>query len=126
MTPVPLYETLRDRIRAEQPVALATILDGPNVGAKLLVSPDEEARGSLGHPELDRVVARDALAELEAGRTGVRHYGPEGQNNPDDPAIESGQHLRGELGAAAADAHLRRRGLHGRAGQGGQGARATG
>ena len=33
------------------------------------------------------MVARDALAELEAGRTGVRHYGPEGQNNPDDPAI---------------------------------------
>jgi xanthine dehydrogenase accessory factor len=87
--PVPLYDTLRDRIRAEQPVALATVLDGPNVSAKLLVSPDEDARGSLGHPELDRVVARDALAELEAGRTGVRHYGPEGQNNPDDPAIGS-------------------------------------
>jgi len=89
VTSVALYETLRDRIRAEQPVALATVLDGPNVSAKLLVSPDEDARGSLGHPELDRVVARDALAELEAGRTGVRHYGPEGQNNPDDPAIES-------------------------------------
>jgi xanthine dehydrogenase accessory factor len=82
-----VYETLRDRIRAEQPVALATVLDGPHVGAKLLVSPDTEPQGALGHPELDRVVARDALAELEAGRTGVRHYGPEGQNNPDDPAI---------------------------------------
>ncbi len=82
-----VYETLRDRIRAEQPVALATVLDGPHVGAKLLVSPDVEPEGDLGHPELSRVVARDALAELEAGRTGVRHYGPEGQNNPDDPAI---------------------------------------
>jgi xanthine dehydrogenase accessory factor len=78
---------LRDRIRAEQPVALATVLDGTDVGAKLLVSPDTEPLGDLGHPELGRVVARDALAELEAGRTGVRHYGPEGQNNPDDPAI---------------------------------------
>ena len=87
MTGVPVYETLRDRIRAEQPVALATVLDGPHVGAKLLVSPDVEPEGDLGHPELGRVVARDALAELEAGRTGVRHYGPEGQNNPDDPAI---------------------------------------
>jgi xanthine dehydrogenase accessory factor len=82
-----IYDTLRDRIRAEQPVALATVLDGPHVGAKLLVSPDTEPEGDLGHPELARVVARDALAELEAGRTGVRHYGPEGQNNPDDPAI---------------------------------------
>ena len=68
-------------------MALATVLDGPHVGAKLLVSPDVEPEGDLGHPELNRVVARDALAELEAGRTGVRHYGPEGQNNPDDPAI---------------------------------------
>jgi xanthine dehydrogenase accessory factor len=82
-----LYEMLRDRIRAEQPVALATVVDGPGVGAKLLVSPGEDAQGSLGNPDLDRVVARDALAELEAGRTGVRHYGPDGQNNPDDPAI---------------------------------------
>ncbi len=87
MTAVPLYEVLRDRIRAEQPVALATVIDGPHVGSKLLVHPDADARGDLGHPELNRVVARDALAELEAGRTGVRHYGPEGQNNPDDPAI---------------------------------------
>ena len=84
-----LYEVLRDRLRAEQPVALATTLDGEHVGTKLLVSPDEEPLGSLGHPELDRVVARDALAELEAGRTGVRHYGTEGQSNPDHPAIES-------------------------------------
>ncbi len=83
-----LYEVLRDRLRAEQPVALATVLDSAHVGAKLLVSPDEEPLGTLGHPELDRVVARDALAELEVGRTGVRHYGTEGQNNPDDPAIE--------------------------------------
>jgi xanthine dehydrogenase accessory factor len=89
VTDVPLYEALRDRIRAEQPVALATLLDGPAIGSKLLVSPDEAPQGGLGDPELDRVVARDALAELEAGRTGVRHYGPEGQNNPDDPAITS-------------------------------------
>ena len=27
---------------------------------------------------------RDALAELEAGRSGVRHYGPEGQTTPED------------------------------------------
>jgi xanthine dehydrogenase accessory factor len=69
-------------------VSLYTVIDGPNVGAKLLVEPGAEPQGSLGHPDLDRVVARDALAELEAGRTGVRHYGVEGQANPDDPAIE--------------------------------------
>jgi xanthine dehydrogenase accessory factor len=83
-----IYEPLRDRIRAERPVALATVIEGGHVGAKLLVSPDAPPIGELGSADLDRVVARDALAELEAGRTGVRHYGPDGQNNPDDPAIE--------------------------------------
>jgi xanthine dehydrogenase accessory factor len=88
VTPVTIYETLRDRIRAEAPVALATAIDGPHVGAKLLVEPGAAPVGTLGNADLDRVVARDALAELEAGRTGVRHYGVEGQANPDDPAIE--------------------------------------
>ena len=79
-----IYENLAERLRAQQPVALATIVDGPSVGRKLLVTPDNGPLGSLGHPELDRVVHRDALAELEAGRSGVRHYGPEGQTTPED------------------------------------------
>jgi xanthine dehydrogenase accessory factor len=78
-----IYETLAARLRAQQPVALATIVDGPGVGRKLLVT-DGDPLGSLGHAELDRVVHRDALAELEAGRSGVRHYGPEGQTTPED------------------------------------------
>jgi xanthine dehydrogenase accessory factor len=79
-----LYEHLEQRLRAQQPVALATIVDGPGVGGKLLVTTDGDPQGTLGHPELDRVVHRDALAELEAGRSGVRHYGPEGQTTPED------------------------------------------
>ncbi len=80
----PLFERYADRLRAATPVALATVIDGPNTGAKLLIEPGEDAVGSLGHPELDRVVARDALAELEAARSGVRSYGPEGQTTPED------------------------------------------
>jgi xanthine dehydrogenase accessory factor len=79
-----IYEQLRDRIRAEEPVALATVIDGPARGAKLLVVPGGPAVGSLGDAELDRVVARDALAELEAARSGVRHYGPAGETTPED------------------------------------------
>ncbi len=79
-----IYEQLRDRIRTQSPVALATIVDGPAPGAKLLVAPGQPVRGTLGDPELDRVVARDALAELEAARSGVRHYGPQGQTTPED------------------------------------------
>ncbi len=79
-----LYTELRDALRAQSPVALATVIDGPNVGAKLLVRPDRDSLGSLGHSELDRIVGRDSLGELEAGRTGVRHYGPQGQTTPED------------------------------------------
>ncbi|MGD9702953.1 MAG: XdhC family protein [Acidimicrobiia bacterium] len=81
-----IYERLRDRIRAAAPVALATVIDGPGVGNKLLIEPDGTALGSLGDAELDRIVHRDGLAELEAGRTGVRHYGPQGQSTPEDLA----------------------------------------
>jgi len=87
-TPPPEAVSVFDRyaaaLRAETPVALATVIDGPNVGAKLLVDPSQAPIGTLGHPELDRVVARDALAELEAARSGVRNYGPEGQTTPED------------------------------------------
>lgn len=40
--------------------------------------------GSLGNIELDRIVGRDTLGELEAGTTGVRHYGADGQTTPED------------------------------------------
>ena len=79
-----LYERLRERIRDEQPVALVTIIDGPGAGNKLLVAPDTQPLGSLGTAELDRIAARDALGELEAGRSGVRHYGPNGETTPED------------------------------------------
>jgi xanthine dehydrogenase accessory factor len=84
---VTLYETLRDSLRADEPVALATVIEGPGVGKKLLVRPGQPVLGSLGDPGLDRVAARDALAELEAGRTGVRHYGSTGEANPDEAGV---------------------------------------
>ena len=82
-----IFDLLRDAIGAEKPVALATVIDGPGVGGKLLVRPGEEPVGSLGDEDLDRVVARDALGELAAGTTGVRHYGTQGQANETDVAV---------------------------------------
>jgi xanthine dehydrogenase accessory factor len=75
----PVFDALRDVLRAEEPAALATITEGPGIGAKLLVCPGAEPIGTLGNPDLDRVVARDALGELEAGLTVTRHYGPHGE-----------------------------------------------
>ena len=41
--------------------------------------PDAEPIGTLGDPDLDRVVSRDALGELEAGLSSTRHYGEHGE-----------------------------------------------
>ena len=74
-----LYEELASAIRAEEAVALATVIAGPGQGGKLLVGPGRTPIGSLGNPDLDRVVIRDALGELAAGTTVVRHYGEHGE-----------------------------------------------
>jgi xanthine dehydrogenase accessory factor len=74
-----VYDHLAAAVRAEEPVALATVIAGPGAGAKLLVRPGDAPVGSLGDPDLDRVVGRDALGELAAGTTAVRHYGEHGE-----------------------------------------------
>jgi xanthine dehydrogenase accessory factor len=84
---VSVFEELRAALAGDRPVALATVVDGVHRGAKLLVSPDRPPQGSLGDPELDRVVARDALGELTAARSGMRHSGPRGQANQRDVAV---------------------------------------
>ena len=84
-----LYEVLRDAIRASTPVALATVVVGPpdRLGAKLLSGPSMSALGSLGDPDLDRVVERDSLGELEAGRSGTRHYGLRGEARQEELSV---------------------------------------
>ena len=77
-------DVLDARIRSHEPVAVATVIDGPNTGSTLLVAPGSPSIGSLGNAELDRIVVRDALGELEAGTTGIRHYGPQGETTPED------------------------------------------
>ncbi len=83
----PSYPVLAELIRADRPVGLATVVDGVGVGAKVLVQPNRPAIGSLGNPELDRVVGRDALGELDAGRSGMRYYGPQGQAGEEAVAV---------------------------------------
>jgi xanthine dehydrogenase accessory factor len=74
-----IYESLRTAVTAAEPVALATVIEGPERGAKLLVRPAGAAEGTMGNEDLDRVVARDAVGELAAGRSGIRHYGEHGE-----------------------------------------------
>jgi xanthine dehydrogenase accessory factor len=84
---VTLFDELAAALRAEEPIALATVVGGPGIGAKLLARPGFPAVGSLGDEDLDRVVARDTIAELDAGRSGVRHYGPHGEARQDEVTV---------------------------------------
>jgi xanthine dehydrogenase accessory factor len=85
--PTPVFDALRDALRADEPVALATVTDGVGVGAKLLVGPARRAAGTLGTADLDRVVGRDALGALAAGTTVTRHYGPHGEARETDVTV---------------------------------------
>jgi xanthine dehydrogenase accessory factor len=82
-----MFETIAERVRAGEPVALATVVNGPDAGAKLLLVPGRAVEGSLGNGDLDRVVSRDLRAELDAGTSGVRHYGPNGEARQDDVTV---------------------------------------
>lgn len=65
-------------IDGEQPVAVATIVQGPHyVGRHLVVRPDPQ--GSLGTTRLDDTVREDAIGMLASGATGFLHYGPDGE-----------------------------------------------
>jgi xanthine dehydrogenase accessory factor len=79
VTDTPIYDALHELLSGEQPVALATVIEGPGTTATMLVAPDREPMGTLGNADLDRVVARDALGELAAGITSTRHYGAHGE-----------------------------------------------
>jgi xanthine dehydrogenase accessory factor len=61
--------------------AVARVVSGPAhlLGRALLVRPDGSREGGFGaHPELDRTVAGEAAAFLDAGRTGTLGIGEQG------------------------------------------------
>jgi xanthine dehydrogenase accessory factor len=82
-----MYDELAANVRASRPVALATAIRGPIAGAKLLVSAETPAVGTLGDPDLDRVVIRDAQGELAAGVTRIRHYGHRGEARQEEVSV---------------------------------------
>ena len=76
----PVHDGLGSDLATESPAALATVVEGPGTGAKMLVRPEGlETVGSLGAAGLDRAVQRDARGELVAGRSGLRRYSEQGE-----------------------------------------------
>ncbi|MFE3609571.1 XdhC family protein [Streptomyces goshikiensis] len=89
VTPVPAGSPARGVFAAAlaaaargEAAALARIAEGPAelMGRALVVRGDGSYEGGLGgHPELDRTLAEEARALLDAGRTGVVEMGADGR-----------------------------------------------
>ncbi|MFJ7777986.1 XdhC family protein [Streptomyces yangpuensis] len=89
VTPVPVGSGARAVFEAAlaaasrgEAAALARIAEGPDelMGRAVLVRTEGPFAGGLGgHPELDRTVAEEARAMLDAGRTGVLEIGADGR-----------------------------------------------
>ena len=82
-----ILSVLQEAIKAGKPVALATVIEGHEVGRKMVLGPNIEVHGTLGNESLDRVVLRDMSGELEAGRTGTRHYGLNGEAREEELTV---------------------------------------
>jgi xanthine dehydrogenase accessory factor len=68
-----IFDTLRKAIATHRPVALATVIEGQPLGAKLLID-DSTTEGSLGDAALDAQVRADALRLLDAEISEARPY----------------------------------------------------
>ena len=75
----PELPLLAERINSEQPIAVATIVQGSEfIGRHLVITPGETV-GDLGTERLNDTVREDALGMLAGGITGIIEYGPAGE-----------------------------------------------
>ncbi len=98
----PEFGEIAEAVRAGEPVAVATVIEGPGkVGARRVIWPAEGeprrnepavsvplATGTLGSGDrLDQAVDDDARGMLAQGLTGVRHYGADGERRMDELSV---------------------------------------
>ncbi|MFD3326453.1 XdhC family protein [Streptomyces sp. NPDC058701] len=89
VTPVPVGSAAREVLAAAlaaaargEAAAVARVAEGPDelMGRAVLVRTEGAHEGGFGgHPELDRTIAEEARAMLDAGRTGVLEIGADGR-----------------------------------------------
>ena len=65
---------------------MATVIEGPGLGSKLLVAPEDNV-GTAGNSGAGRPWWRRRGGLLEGGRTETRHFGPRGQRRMEDVAV---------------------------------------
>lgn len=61
--------------REHRPLALVTVLDGDNLGTRLVVHPDGRTEGGLGDPHLDQVAGEQGLEGLARGTSQTHELG---------------------------------------------------
>jgi len=79
---------IAESVGRHEPVAVVTVVQGPDdrLGRRLVLWPDRLS-GSLGLERLDEAVAADARGMLAAGRTGMLHFGHDGERRGDDLSL---------------------------------------
>ncbi|MBI3686180.1 MAG: XdhC family protein [Actinobacteria bacterium] len=82
----PQFGEVLESVELREPVALATLVNGAELGQRLAIWPDRTA-GTLGNAGLDAAVTDDARGMLEHGTTGERRYGPTGQRRRDEVTV---------------------------------------
>ena len=87
VTTFPQLPAVVASMRAHEPVAVATVIDGPGqVGAHLVVWPDR-VEGGLGPERLDTAVTDDVRGMLDHGTTGTLRIGPAGERRQDELSV---------------------------------------
>jgi xanthine dehydrogenase accessory factor len=75
-----LYEELKDLLKQEKGIALATVVRGEQqVGAKMLVYPNKSTHGTLGSAALDGQVVEDAQQAIWTGEARIHTYAAESE-----------------------------------------------
>jgi xanthine dehydrogenase accessory factor len=76
---------VKESVDRHEPVAVVTCVKGPDdrLGRRMVLWPDR-ASGSFGLQRMDDAVAADARGMLAAGRTGMLHFGHDGERRGDD------------------------------------------
>ncbi len=90
----PQLGEVADAIRTGRPVAVVTCVAAPDadrLGRRLIVWPDR-VDGSLGGSRLDDAAVDDARGMLANGRTGLLHYGPDGERRGEGVSLFVASH----------------------------------
>src|SRR3954451_23337711 len=76
---------IKESVDRHEPVAVVTCVKGPDdrIGRRMVLWPDRTS-GSFGLQRMDDAVAADARGMLAAGRTGMLHFGHDGERRGDD------------------------------------------